>query len=195
MIRQPRGSPVSSNNLFKQAKYISWKYRRYCGKEFGLDWDFTAGFGLFDLGPNATPSAPDLKATRQGHLWILVFTEICCSLRSGNEASRGAGLCIPTFLPFLSQLSHFLPAWPGKEQHLLRCAWSYSWADWPVGSCLSLQIRDWKCFPFVGLFWGCESQCPPKPAISGDLCLKQTGLKVISVLKKRVLKQVTETRL
>lgn len=28
--------------------------------EFGLDWNFTAGFGIFDLGPNTSPQCPRL---------------------------------------------------------------------------------------------------------------------------------------
>lgn len=80
-----------------------------------MDWNFTAVFGVFDLEPNSSPQMPQaLRNLREAISESR--SEIRCSVAVGIEFPMGLG---SAFLPFPSQLSHFLPAWPGERQHLL----------------------------------------------------------------------------
>lgn len=133
------------------------------------------------LDKNQPPRSGDISM--RPSLNLSLSMEIGCSMKSGSEICHGIGFCIFTVL-YPSQLSL-----PGQARGSIFYA-LLTWADWPVSSCLPLQIRDRKCFSLGGTTLGCESWYMPKShriTYLWDCCLWQMGLKVIGGLKNSKL--------
>lgn len=164
-IRQSRASPVTSNNLTKQTKYLSWSTDAYCGKEFGLDWNFTAGFGIFDLVPNASPQRPRLGDISVRPPLNLSLHWNMLLYKGWNKVSHGVGLYLHIPSPPLPALS-FPPCLVGQAAASLML-WLQLRRGWPAGRFLPLVTdkRPKVFFPF----WGCPGD------VKVNVCLKCVG--------------------
>ena len=152
----------------KQTKYLSWSTATYCGKEFGLDWNFTAGFGVFDLGPNASPQHPRLGGISSRpplnlrlHWNMLLYEEWKWSFLWGwtlhlhipsrplpalsfplclaGQAAASFMLCLKLRMGWLA--SRFLPLITDKRLKVFFLLWSYP-GDVNVNVCL--KLAGWR---------------------------------------------------